>query len=362
MESKGAKILMRKLIVASMMLALALPCAANDSAIDGVGGRPQRMTGEHPTIAMTSENVQIWMKPGKTYTVQADFVFRNAGKATTVKMGFPEGGYGDVPGQTKRTAFTSFATSVDGQNFKAVRQITRNNPNGDSFQAFWVKSVPFRANQTRKIRVRYSAPYGSNTESEDYATYDLTGKNWRGSVAKTVLTVHVERPGTFLMRSFSEKKPVFRRDGHDFIYNWTNWQAEDAFTFVLRPTLRNWLAYADTNPIKENQALPINIDIKGQKPSETGIAYIPAGVVKDGQTWLNLRDWAEKSGAKVVYNAATKKTMVSFGGKQMLVGNDAMQVKGRFQNATFVPAKTLERELGARFSVDLPSHTLKTVQ
>ena len=353
---------MRKLILASLLLAWALPCAANDSAIEGVGGRPKMMAGEHRSIAMTSENIQIWMKPGKNYVVQADFIFHNSGKATTVKMGFPEGGYGDVSAMGQKTSFATFATSVDGQNIKATRQIARNNPEGDNFQAFWVKTVPFRAGQTRKVRVRYSAPYGSNVMSEDFVSYDFTGGNWRGAVAKSVLTVHVERPGTFLMRMNSEKEPVFRRDGHDFIYTWTNWQAQDYFSFALRSTLRNWLAYPETNPIKEEKMLPINIDIAGQKASENGIAYIPSGVVKDGQTWINLRDWATKSGAKIAYNAATNQTLVSLGGKQMTVGKNGMTVKGRFQSATFVPAKTLERELGAKFSVDLAKHQLRIVK
>lgn len=83
----------------SVTVVIAIMCAlaawANDRAIVGRGGTWKPLQGEHASIRMVSERVRVDVYE-KYYDVQASFVFRNEGPATTVTMGFPESGGGDV--------------------------------------------------------------------------------------------------------------------------------------------------------------------------------------------------------------------------------------------------------------------------
>src|SRR5688500_15311611 len=102
---------MRVTTLLIVLLSCSLSAWANDSVIVGIGGSLQPLEGEHKSICMVREHVRMIILPGYTYRVTADFVFHNDGPATTVMMGCPESGGGDVDPNRykKRSGFKSFA-------------------------------------------------------------------------------------------------------------------------------------------------------------------------------------------------------------------------------------------------------------
>ncbi len=359
---------MRALIL-GLVLTIYGVSSANDSAISGVGGRPRMMQGEHAAIRMESENVEIFISKSKQYDVVARFNFVNDGPRATVKMGFPERAYGDVDGTTwaKKTSFAAFSSSVDGRPAAVTRQsLSAADDNDGDYSALWVKSVAFAPKQRRRVEVRYRAPFGDNTMAEDFAVYDFTGGNWRGTVAKSVLTVHFDRAGTFLVRAGSDKiKPTLARKNRDFVYTWQNWQAEDSFVFAFRSTLRDWLALAGLDPREEGMNLiPVKIDVAGQKREENKVGWLPAGVVRNNQIFVNARAWAENAKAGAVWDEKTRTLALNRGkiSRTFTPGEDGVWTVESFSGrALFVPAKSLAA-FGATFGADLPKHRLITFQ
>lgn len=351
------------------LLAFPALSRANDTSVAGIGGRWQIVQKEHPSIRMVKEKIDLTLTPNRTYTTVAEFVFQNNGPATRVQMGFPESGYGDIaPSYLKsHPGFTHFKTWVDGVPFTTKRRVT--SAGEGSFDALWVKTVPFKAHQTRRVRVSYQSDLGAmSSYPTSFLSYDFTGGNWRGNVASSVLTVHLDVPGTYLVSTdkFEKTKPQFQRQGNKFIYTWHNWQAEQAFAFRFDTTLRNWLGDGEITD------LPVNINAPTGKLSESKVGYIPRGVVRGGQTFVNLRSWldwaqAQKPGNEPLsssYDPKTKSILVRRGSRvvslptkpetpgftvETLGGNTAM----------FLPSTRLEKLFGASFKADLKKHALQ---
>ena len=185
---------------------------ANDGSI-AWGGSPQLLSS-HPSVAMQSE--VIVMNIGKeNVTVDCRFVFKNYGKATAVRMGFPDAGSGDTPHQdafdndvsAKRahTAFTSFKSWVDG---KAVKtQLIR----ADESQKSWhAKTVYFPALSTRIVRDLYTVPVGgqfSRNRIYSQTSYTLhTGASWRGAIGRSEVIVNfINTGGADILRPLTLK-------------------------------------------------------------------------------------------------------------------------------------------------------------
>ena len=173
---------------------------ANDGSI-AWGGSPQLLSS-HPSVAMQSE--VIVMNIGKeNVTVDCRFVFKNYGKATTVRMGFPDAGSGDTAFQDEYedpkpkaapTGFTSFKSWVDGAPAKttAIRS-------GTSGLTWHAKTVYFPALSTRIVRDLYTVPVGgqfSRNRIYSQTSYTLhTGASWRGAIGRSEVIVNFINTG-----------------------------------------------------------------------------------------------------------------------------------------------------------------------
>ena len=82
-------------------------CFADDGFIMMAPGGTAHLMKGHPSVRMVAEEVHIQAATGE---VRAVFLFRNEGKAVTVKMGFPEGAR-----KGEATPFLHFETAVDGR-------------------------------------------------------------------------------------------------------------------------------------------------------------------------------------------------------------------------------------------------------
>ena len=337
-------------------------------AISGVAGRPEFLPGKHATVRMQSETVDITILDPKTYVTEANFVFVNDGPATSVRMGFPERGYGDVSGNEKTSTFLSFATWVDGQPIQAKREVLANDPNSDEFDAVWAKTVTFDAHGTRHVRVRCVANYGESAgvqAPDHFVSYDFTGGNWKGQVDKSVLTIHLNRPGTYLVSFNADPtKPVFLRAGHDFIYTWTNWQAEASVSFYFCSTLRDFLEQPDEITEDAGGSIPVKIDFPGQPLNEGLVDYLPPAILHGGELMVSLQSWLTwATDQNVLKDAGFGNGILVTSGstKTEFTAADAgtRVVQSPEGPAWYVPAARLTTLFGAKFNPDLPHHRIE---
>lgn len=185
---------------------------ANDGGI-AWGGSPKLLSA-HPTVAMQSE-VIVMNVGAQNVSVDCRFVFKNYGRATTVRMGFPDEGSGDTPHEIGyqienpkkvATAFTSFKSWVDGKRVKT--QLIRSDEPDKSWHA---KSVYFPASSTRIVRDLYTVPVGGQIGTNGYysqTSYTLhTGASWRGTIGRSTIIVNFINTG-----GADNLKPVSIRD------------------------------------------------------------------------------------------------------------------------------------------------------
>lgn len=238
------------LLCAALAFANGLFVFANDSAFTGVGGSLRPMRGEHASIRMVREHVQIELH-GDFYRTRVDFEFQNtSSRPVTVTMGFPERGSGDVDADAarRRTTFRRFATWVDDQPTTARRIVASANTEDQTYQAYWTKQVTFAPRASRRVRVEYESPM-SGTVADSFtwrAPYEFTGGNWQGQVAESRLTVRAVAPGVYILRaqqSLNNSQDVIQpqtvaltREGDSFTHTWRNWEAEASFDLGIMAT------------------------------------------------------------------------------------------------------------------------------
>ena len=174
--------------VLALQSTLSSAARANDSSLDW-SGTPRMMQGGG-TVAMQSEVVRIDIGR-ETYRVRCDFVFRNTGAATTVRMGFPDESLertGDVS-ETITSGFKNFRSWVNGRLVKTT--LMRGAP--DQYgETFWhTKSVRFPARSIVRVRDEYTADIGGElTFISQLANYTLhTGASWNGPIGRSEIIV-----------------------------------------------------------------------------------------------------------------------------------------------------------------------------
>ncbi|HZH97639.1 MAG TPA: hypothetical protein VEX38_01595 [Fimbriimonadaceae bacterium] len=134
---------------------------------------------------MLAESINIRLKDRKA-AVEVLFTFKNHGKATRVTMGFPE--EGSAGGNRSMKGFRSW---IDGVPAKVKRRrLTPTRGEEASWKAVYLKEVPFRRGQTRRVRVTYTGIYGGDVTGRAMLEYVLrTGKTWKGPIGQCRITV-----------------------------------------------------------------------------------------------------------------------------------------------------------------------------
>jgi hypothetical protein len=147
---------------------------------------------------MVSERV-VARLGAKVDRVTATFVLRNVGAATTVQVGFPERGWGDVGRQSAE--FLSFSSTVDGVP-TSIRTTPWQGEESQDLSRYRVKSVRFAPGQTRTVVVRYTARPGENSMGSRLFTYVVTtGASWKGSIGSADIQVDATRLKGYVPRS-----------------------------------------------------------------------------------------------------------------------------------------------------------------
>lgn len=386
-----------KWFVAAALTLTALPALANDSAITGVGGSLTLLKGEHKTIRMVREKVAMILGP-KDYEVNVDFVFTNDGPATSVKMGFPESGSGDVR-QLKKSQMLAFHTWVDGIKTAANWVPVKRNEE-DQYEAHWVKDVKFGKGQTHKIRVSYRSAYGGSATNglRTFVGYHFTGANWKGKVDESALTVTLRRPGSFV--TAGQIRPAggetgavkFSQSGPTLSKSWTNWEAQADFTLVLGTAPSTWRTTVPFAGMDEPSETPIpgsfvpkaaKTYTLGAQSGDTQVYdWCPPVYQRDGQFLVSLRGLEGLIGGKWEVspeNPATTAT-VKYGSHvwKFAVGSKTATVDGKATALKiaplarteaigespiyYVPLDAITRTLGLRYEAPKDARTLSIVQ
>lgn len=218
---------MKKIIFVISLCLFLQVVYANDSGVIGVGGSWVLLKGEHPTVQMERETIEINVYK-EYYDVVAVFTFKNNGDACDVYMGFPESGGGDMGSYNDSlTAFLKFSTSVNGITVEAKRERVKIDDEME-YKAYWIKQVSFKEGETKKIVVKYRSPLGSGISaventSDDFVSYSFTGGNWQGKVLESKVNIYFHIDADVRM---SQTKDLQKELDH-YSYTRTNWEAED---------------------------------------------------------------------------------------------------------------------------------------
>ncbi len=178
---------------------------ADDSAMSrGAGGAVAPMVG-HPSVRMVSEKVNIRLTD-EDARVRCEFVFKNEGKACVVKMGFPDKGWSSGEGSTGK--LSKFRSWVDGKPVKCVYRkgntVKGQHSDEQRRTSWYVKDVPFAANQSRTVVDEYHSDLGASSSvmmtsyqtPRDFAYILQTGRNWKGPIGRAAITADISKVPT----------------------------------------------------------------------------------------------------------------------------------------------------------------------
>jgi len=174
----------RAAIVSGLASFLLLPtlASADPGAVVWSGGTVE-LADEHPQVELAAELLVIEPLYGTT-EITAELTFHNAGPACTADMGFPVVARGG-PGYH---FVENFVVDVDGQTCPARTGEGASVAFGEA--SWYYFGVPFEADQTRQVRVRYDQHSHHYSDSYLNVPYVLaTGATWRGALRD--LTVEV---------------------------------------------------------------------------------------------------------------------------------------------------------------------------
>lgn len=380
---------MKRALLLSSLLAVSGVCLANDSSFEGVGGSFRPTKGENKAIRMSSERV-VLTAYANDFATRADFVFRNeTGRAQTVRMGFPEGNFGDVAaaGPLRKSGFKRFATWVDGRKTPAKRIFTSEG-DADGFDTYWVKTVSFAPHQTRRVRVELLSPYGglSSWGFTRALSYSFTGSNWRGNVGESVMEVRVVQPGWWRCVASGNEQKILpfslsqTQNSATFRHVWRNWPAKQNVTFGLERAIPNWKmdtgSYNSSGTIKTvNATRTVRV---GSKAAAFGGAqgFPTDAFTRNGVTYLsvahltrNMEQWGEmvepkipvktrfdrktgfhlSAGTSTMHLRAGART-AQINGKTVRLGRPVLLVRDTEGASMFVPLAPVAKALGLRVS------------
>jgi hypothetical protein len=223
---------MTRVLLVSLWLIVSSAANGNDTAVRGVGGTIQAMDA-HPTVRLVREKVHARLT-WEGAKVRCEFVFRNEGPATTVKMGFPEESSGGVE-PMKESSFKGFRSYVDGRLASTSFILSKPREEEFDYRGWHVKSVPFAANQERKVVNEYTAPLGEDSMGGRFFTYILTtGSSWKGNVGEAEIIVDVA--GISSLYYVTRAEPgSYQRRGYTFTWRIKDFEPRENIRIDFRP-------------------------------------------------------------------------------------------------------------------------------
>ena len=200
----------------------------NDTAVVGIGGVIKPMEN-HPSIVLRSHVVKVKITP-EYADVDCTFVLHNTGKATSVLIGFPESGGGDIV--VPKMGFRYFRSYVDGKRVQVRVQEQRRDVDPGGYFRWYLKRVRFGAGQTRVIRNVYRAPLGAISTGHDFFDYILTtGASWKGKIGRS--DIIVELSGLDHVVDLEIRPEGYRRVGNRIVWRLENYEPKENIYIVF---------------------------------------------------------------------------------------------------------------------------------
>lgn len=203
-------------------------CVADEAHMGATGGSLKMMEG-HKSIRMVSEYVKLRVQATRV-DVYCKFIFRNEGRATTVRMGFPEDCVYDDDG------FDYFRSRVDAKHV-SLRQIKPRSPElyTTDDRGWRVKTVRFGAWQTRVVEDWYGGPIGH--ENFLMAMYTLkTGRSWHGPIGSAVITADISAARN--LQTFIPSPSGYRRGRNTITWTFHNFEPKEDILINIDPSYR----------------------------------------------------------------------------------------------------------------------------
>jgi hypothetical protein len=167
---------------------------------------------EHPSVVMEEMTVEAQLT-AETAEVNCSFVFRNTGGDITVRMAFPESGNA----LARPRGFTAFTTWVDGVPVPTTIEGLVQHEGSGTWERWRVKSVPFAAGQTRRVRVSYQTPMDQDSIGGRRFQYRIkSGGSWKGPIGRGCVRMHLEGIQDWVVHHDSRL-----RRGPDDLLEWT---------------------------------------------------------------------------------------------------------------------------------------------
>ncbi|MBX3114229.1 MAG: DUF4424 family protein [Fimbriimonadaceae bacterium] len=199
-------------LVASVLL--------NDSSFSAQSGNPKPMASTN--VQMVSADIKVKIP---SCEVMVTYQFHNTtNKATTVTMAFPEEGY-DASLENKKTWFKCFKSWIDGVETEVIaKRVDDKDYDPDfGYKVWWVKDVPFKANQSRIVANTYVSQPGSSAMPDKFFAYIVhTAKNWKGNVKKLRLELDVS--GLPKGKHFAVQSKPNKITGNKLAWFWENFE------------------------------------------------------------------------------------------------------------------------------------------
>ncbi len=327
-------------LAVSFLFLLGVISGANDSAVQGVGGALSPMK-EHPSIRMLAERVSVDLTPERA-EVDCSFTFKNTGRATLVRMGFPEWASGDVGLPSDSGVFSHFSTSVDGT--LTPTRIEGLEIDREGWQRWRVKTVRFAAGQQRSVRVRYGVGVGDDIEGGRFFQYRLdTGASWKGPIGHVEVVVRLRRFSHYW--SVHGIPAESRRAGDTLTWQWKN----------VEPGVK----------VKGKEKCPGRMEVYFT-PGYRGILFNGGRVsgygdiysrpeLRGTEVWGSLADLAQWAHANLEWNAADRSATLWLGRSELQTKPDSV---GRLTEVT-LPAHSIWLRPGVREATVLSAAKMK---
>jgi hypothetical protein len=248
----------------------------------------------HPSIVLRSQVVKVKLTPDYA-DVDCTFVLHNTGKATSVLIGFPESGGGDIV--VPKMGFEYFRSYVDGKRVQVRVQEQRRESGPDGYFRWYLKRVRFGAGQTRVIRNVYRAPLGAISTGHNFFDYILTtGASWKGKIGRS--DIIVELSGLDHVADLEIRPKGYRRVGNRIVWRLENYEPNEDIFIVFFQHYR------------------LNADIGESRIVSRDALIRPQGTLMIDADWFrSIR------GVRVAWDGATQRVTIadSVSGRQIVM-------------------------------------------
>jgi len=192
-------------LCALLLVLLAVPALADDSAIEAEGGAVAMLSEGQTSVRMVLASITADVCADDS-RVRCEYLLRNEGRGRMVTLGFP-----DMPGrypgdQIPDARLQRFRSWADGRRLR-VRLYFSPHKKDAGFDRWYVRRLWFGRGQTRKIVNTYIQPNGEDSMGGRWFPYTIwTAGSWKGPIGRLRLVVRWREPYLWSLCTYGPMK------------------------------------------------------------------------------------------------------------------------------------------------------------